>query len=67
MIPTKSPIKIYYRDALDCLESLLNNPLFTGHLDLSPFRLFSTAQRLTRIYTEWMSGNVAWEMQVPVK
>jgi hypothetical protein len=62
--PTKNSIKLYYRDAIDCLQSIFNNPLFSNHLDFSPFRLFNTAERLIRVFTEWMSGNAAWEMQV---
>jgi hypothetical protein len=62
--PTKIPVKLYYRDAIECLESLFGNPLFADALQFAPFRLFKTAQKLVRVYNEWMSGNVAWEMQV---
>jgi hypothetical protein len=27
-------------------------------------RLFNTAAKTMRIYTEWMTGDVAWSMQV---
>jgi hypothetical protein len=67
VVPTKNAIKLYYRDAVDCLESLFNDPSFADHIDFSPFRLFNTAQRLNRVFTEWMSGNTAWEMQVFIK
>lgn len=30
----------------------------------NPFREFKTAEKLVRVYNEWMSGNVAWNMQV---
>lgn len=62
--PTKSPMVLYYRDPLECLESLLSHPLLSSHIDLSPYRLYTTAEKLERVYSEWMTGNSAWEMQV---
>ncbi|KAG6373014.1 hypothetical protein JVT61DRAFT_7067 [Boletus reticuloceps] len=61
--PTKQPIHLYYRDSLDCIEALFNNPLFAGHMDFSPYRLFTTAEQVVRLYTEWMSSDGAWELQ----
>jgi hypothetical protein len=61
---TKKPVKIFYRDAIECLESLFNNPLLSDAIRFAPFRLFRTAQKLVRVYTEWLTGNAAWDMQV---
>ncbi|KAF8425368.1 hypothetical protein L210DRAFT_3421346 [Boletus edulis BED1] len=61
--PTKQPVHLYYRDSLDCIESLFNNPIFAGEMDFSPYRLFTTAERIVRVYTEWMSSDAAWELQ----
>ncbi|KAF8129620.1 hypothetical protein EV363DRAFT_1399916 [Boletus edulis] len=61
--PTKQPIHLYYRDALKCIESLFNHPFFADKMDFTPFRLFTTAEQVVRVYTEWMSSNSAWEMQ----
>ncbi|KAF8132962.1 hypothetical protein EV363DRAFT_1397865 [Boletus edulis] len=36
--PTKQPVHLYYRDPLDCIEALFNNPLFASEMDLSPYR-----------------------------
>ena len=55
---------LYYRDSLDCLESILSNPLFTDKIDFSPRCVYTTAERLVRVYSEWMTGRGAWEMQV---
>ena len=55
---------LFYRDALDCVEYLLGNPLFSDHIDFCPVRLYRDAERTIRVYTEWMTGNAAWEMQV---
>jgi len=62
--PTKQPVRLYYRDPIDCLQALFRNPLLLNHVQLTPYRLFKTAERIVRVYSEWMSGNAAWEMQV---
>lgn len=62
--PVKEPLTLFYRDALECLESLLQNPLVQDHIGYTPFKLFTTAEKTMRAYTEWLSGNTAWEMQV---
>ncbi|KAF8438820.1 hypothetical protein L210DRAFT_853522, partial [Boletus edulis BED1] len=61
--PTKQPVHLYYRDALECIKSLFNHPFFADKIDFMPFQLFTTAERVVRVYTEWMSSNSAWEMQ----
>ncbi|KAJ6504061.1 hypothetical protein DFH09DRAFT_944143, partial [Mycena vulgaris] len=61
--PVKRPLTLFYRDPVELLESLLQNPLIQDHIHYTPFRLFTTATRTMRVYTEWLSGNVAWEMQ----
>ena len=42
----------------------MNNPLLKDALHFEPLRVFKTAERLTRIYNEWRTGDVAWKMQV---
>ncbi|KAJ7703454.1 hypothetical protein B0H16DRAFT_1347131 [Mycena metata] len=61
--PTKHPLTVYYRDPLECLQYLLRNPLIKDHINFTPFRLWANADKLMRIYTEWLSGDVAWNMQ----
>lgn len=51
---------------MECLQALLHNPTFTDSIDFTPYRVFTTAQRLVRVYGEWMSGDVAWEMQLSI-
>lgn len=64
--PTKNKIYLYYRDPVECLRSLLRSPLLKDHLEFTPRRLFESAENLVRIYTEWLSGDAAWSMQVRV-
>ncbi|KAG6913043.1 hypothetical protein DXG01_010079, partial [Tephrocybe rancida] len=61
--PTKTPLSLFYRDPLECIQSLLISPLVKDHLSMDPFRLFKTAEKLTRVYTEWLSGDLAWQMK----
>ena len=61
---TKTPVTLYYRDPIECLQSLLRSPLLANQLEFVPYRLYKTADKLMRVYSEWMSGEAAWEMQV---
>ncbi|KAG0693455.1 hypothetical protein DFH29DRAFT_1007276 [Suillus ampliporus] len=61
--PTKSPVILYWHDPLECITSILNHPLFHDQLDFTPHKVYTTAQRLCQIYTEWISGDDAWNMQ----
>lgn len=61
---TKSPMTLYYRDPIECVKVLLSNPLFTGSFDFTPERVYTSAYRLDRKYSEWMTSDGAWFMQV---
>ncbi|KAG1844743.1 hypothetical protein C8R48DRAFT_617756 [Suillus tomentosus] len=61
--PTKSPAVLYWRDPLECIATIFNHPLFRNCLDYTSRKEYSTTQRHSRIYTEWMTGDHAWEMQ----
>lgn len=62
--PTKRPLYLFYRDPLECIQSILFNPLVKDFIEFTPFRLFKSARKAMRLYTEWLSGDVAWSMQV---
>lgn len=62
--PTKNQLVLFFRDPIECLESLLRNPLLKDSIQLTPFRLYETAAKTMRVYTEWLSGEAAWLMQV---
>ncbi|KAJ7746028.1 hypothetical protein B0H16DRAFT_1321423, partial [Mycena metata] len=61
--PTKKPLTLYYRDPIECLQSLMSNPLLKGSIDFTPFKLWKTAERVVRVYNEWLSGDAAWKIQ----
>ena len=68
VLPTKQKkLFLYYRDPIDCLQSILHNPLFQDYIQFDPFQLFWSAEGAMRVYTEWLSGDAAWEMQVCIR
>ena len=62
--PTKNKIYLYYHDPIECLRSFLRSLLLKDHLDFTPRHLFESAENLVCVYTEWLSGDAAWSMQV---
>ncbi|KAG2106894.1 hypothetical protein BD769DRAFT_1675747 [Suillus cothurnatus] len=50
-------------DPVECLESLFSNPLFHDKLDFVPRRVYTTAVRVLRVYSEWLTGDFAWDIQ----
>jgi hypothetical protein len=63
-IPTKNDLALYYRDPLLCLQYLMHSPLVEAHISFSPFKLYESAAKTMRMYTEWLSGDQAWNIQV---
>ncbi|TFK59814.1 hypothetical protein BDN72DRAFT_723748, partial [Pluteus cervinus] len=60
---TKQKLHLYYRNPLQCIEAILQNPLVTDYISYSPVRVYRSAQKTVRVYSEWLSGSAAWEMQ----
>ncbi|KAI6004788.1 hypothetical protein EDD15DRAFT_2155273, partial [Pisolithus albus] len=44
-------------------KQLFNHPYYADHMMYTPFRVFTSAERVVREFSEWMSGDVAWQMQ----
>ena len=42
----------------------MNNPLLRNALQFEPLSVFKTAEKLMSVYSEWRTGDVAWNMQV---
>ena len=63
-IATKRKAIVYYRDPVECLQSLLSHPLFESNISFVPQKVWSTSARTVRIYEDWMSGDHAWNLQV---
>ena len=62
--PSKRPLTLFYRDPLDVLQSILHNPAVAGHIGFTPVQIFPTGEKLYRLYSSWLSGTQAWDMQV---
>ena len=63
---TKDPMKLYYRDGMECFRFLFGNPLFSEHMEYTPRREFTSDERSERLYNELMTGDLAWNLQVGV-
>lgn len=42
----------------------MDSPLVRDHINFKPLQLFRTSEKVMRVYTEWLSGDAAWQMQV---
>lgn len=57
--PSKNPLVLYYRDAIECLQHVMRNPLVQDSLSFTPLQIFNTAAKTMRVYESWLSGNRA--------
>ena len=60
---TKDPITLYWRDGLEIVKSIFSNPVFTGCIELNPYKLVEE-ETGERVYSEFMSADFAWNYQV---
>ncbi|KAG6378072.1 hypothetical protein JVT61DRAFT_13754 [Boletus reticuloceps] len=63
---TKDPVHFYYRDPLECVKLLFNNPFFADKMEYASYKLYTSIECDARVYTEWMSSDGAWELQVTI-
>ncbi|KAG2132153.1 uncharacterized protein EDB93DRAFT_1243059 [Suillus bovinus] len=42
--PTKQPLHLYWRNPLDCIESLFSHPFFANEMDVTPQCVYDTSQ-----------------------
>ncbi|KAJ3847914.1 hypothetical protein EV368DRAFT_87181 [Lentinula lateritia] len=63
LYPSRTPIVLYYRDAVEVLQDLMKSPLICDALNFSPLQIFEDSRKLVRVYDSWLSGTRAWEMQ----
>ncbi|KAH7921465.1 hypothetical protein BV22DRAFT_1107182 [Leucogyrophana mollusca] len=58
--PTKHPITLIWRDALEVVRDLFGNPVFAQGMSYDPHIVFDG---LEREFGEWMTGDRAWAIQ----
>ena len=63
-IATKSQVVLYYRDPVECIQTLLSHPLFAPHISFVPQKVWLSSAQVARIYQEWLLGDHAWDLQV---
>lgn len=61
---TKNKLTLLYRDGLEVFKFLYGNPLFRDHMDYAPRKEYADEKKTERLYTEMMTGDLAWEAQV---
>jgi hypothetical protein len=58
----EEPAFLYKRNAVECVQYLLNNPLFVDHMNFVPVQHFTADG--SQVFSEPVSGLQAWETQV---
>ncbi|KAF8336052.1 hypothetical protein F5887DRAFT_1063304 [Amanita rubescens] len=61
--PTKKPLMLFFRNPIECLQSLLRAPTLEGRIHYKPLQVFDNARGLMRVFTEWRTGDAAWDIQ----
>lgn len=61
---TVKPVTLFYRDPLECIQALLQNPIFEGKWAFTPQRIYDNLDRQNRLYSEWVTSDGAWAAQV---
>ncbi|KIK19381.1 hypothetical protein PISMIDRAFT_13714 [Pisolithus microcarpus 441] len=54
---------VFYRDTIECLQHLIHSPSNSGQVHFVPKKIYSAADHTQRIYTDWLTGDQAWELQ----
>ncbi|KIK13133.1 hypothetical protein PISMIDRAFT_18209 [Pisolithus microcarpus 441] len=61
--PTRRALQVFYRDAIECLQHLIHSPSNSGQVHFVPKKIYSATDHTQRIYTDWLTGDRAWELQ----
>ncbi|KAH8985112.1 hypothetical protein EDB86DRAFT_3066078 [Lactarius hatsudake] len=56
-------ITFYWRDALDVIEYIFGNPIFAPYMQYDPQRVWTDISKVERVYSEYMTGDFAWQSQ----
>lgn len=66
---TKKPLKFQFRDGKECFEFLFGHPRYNGRIDFCPKKVWLKEQpkRKSRLYSEILTGDLPWEIQVRLR
>jgi hypothetical protein len=62
--PTKSPLRLFYCDPINCLQSILSDPHLADCINFDCQRVYKSGNRLSHIYSSFMTGDHSWYLQV---
>lgn len=62
--PMKRDLQLFYWDAIKCLQHLIHSLSINGQIEFVPKKIYTTTDQIECIYTEWLTGDRAWELQV---
>jgi hypothetical protein len=57
-------VELWYRNPVSCVQSLIGNSAFDGHMQYAPVRIYNDANRETRAYEGMETGDWWWNTQV---
>jgi hypothetical protein len=57
-------LELWRRDPVKCVQDLMGNPSFQGHMAYAPERVYRDKQGNVRIYDEMWTANWWWDLQV---
>jgi hypothetical protein len=61
---TMKPIHLFWRDGFEVAKWIFANSVFANHMSFDPKCVFYDVMIKEREYTEYMTGDFAWEYQV---
>ena len=61
---TAQPVVLFYRDPLEIIQALLQNPIFKGKWAFTAWKVYEDAGRQNHIYSDWMTSNGTWSARV---
>ncbi|KAG1902817.1 uncharacterized protein F5891DRAFT_948227 [Suillus fuscotomentosus] len=64
--PMKRPLCLFYRNVIGCLQSLLSDPQLADCIDFNCWKVYESADRLSRVYNSFMMGNHSWYLQCQI-
>lgn len=64
--PVTEEHELWHRDPVECIEELLSNPSFNGHMDYAPVRHYRQPEKKNRAYSEMSTGEWWWQTQVRI-
>lgn len=57
-------VTLFYRNPVDAVKALLSRPNLVDELEFVPKRVWANKEKKSRIYSEVLTGDWAWNTQV---